>query len=192
MRLIVGHRGDCRLGLLGDLRDEAGGGDDPVADQQDHRPGLEPADGLFDVADRENADPVEAKSLEYVLQRLGHAFDHYDDWRRARRGSAPHLIFEQASPGEREERAGRARIALLISADQCADRHPAPVASPFFSNRFRGRTKMVNCICHDTEIAARRISASGAGRGWAPRADRRPDHNGRHRNGVVLRFRPMG
>ena len=127
---IVGQCGDRRLALLGELGDERRRRGDPVADQQDQSARLEPADRFMDIADREDADPVEAQALDRILKRLGHALDDHHDRRGAGGRGTARLIFEQASTGERKQRAMAARTVFLVRPDDRAERH-----SPAFPPR---------------------------------------------------------
>ena len=148
MRFVVRNRRDRRLRLLGEARDQFGRRSDAVADDQDHRAGLEAAHRFLDRADRKYADAIEAQPLERILQRLRDPLHHDDDRRRARGRGAAHLIFDQGSAGERQQRAQAAFIVLLISSDQSADRQfasPRPRIQAILSNRFHASSKMVNC-----------------------------------------------
>ena len=147
--LVVRNRRNRRFGLLGDRGDQVGRRRDPIADEEDHRTGLESAQRLADVADREHADAIQAKPLECVLQRLRDSLDHDDDRGRAGSGGASHLIFDERAAGEREQRAQAAAVVFLIGSDQRADRHAfllfLPRLAAILSNRFPAPSKMVNC-----------------------------------------------
>ena len=86
--------------------------------------------GFFDRTNWKDADSIEAQPLEGVLQRLRDSLHHDDDRRCARGRGAAHLIFDQGSAGERQQRAQSAFIVLLISSDQSADRQFASPRPP--------------------------------------------------------------
>jgi hypothetical protein len=121
--LIVGHSSHRGLGLLCEGSDEIDRRRDPVADQEDHRPGFEAAHRLAHVTDWEHADAVEPESLKRVLQRLRYAFDHDHDRRRSGGGGTTDLIFDEGAPSERKQGAQTTAIIFLIGPDQRADRH---------------------------------------------------------------------
>src|SRR5262250_2530900 len=105
MLLVVRYCSDRWLRLLGKRDDEIGWRSHSVTDQKDHRSSLESADCFTNVADREDADAVEPKPFERVLQRLRHPLDHDHDRRRPGRGGTTDLIFEERPARERKQRA---------------------------------------------------------------------------------------
>lgn len=123
VHFIIGDRGHRRFGLADEGDRNVHRRSNAVADQQDRGAGLEPAHRLGHVAHGEDADAVQAKPLERILQRLRNPFDDHDDRSGPRGGGATHLIFEQGAASEWKQGTKAFAVVLLIGADERADGH---------------------------------------------------------------------
>lgn len=132
---VIGN-GDYRgLGFIDQLGHQFGRRRNSIADNENRGPCLEPAYGFLHVADREDADPIQTKSLEGVLERLGYSLNDDDDRSRAGRRGTANLIIDERPSRERKERSEPSFVILLISPDERADRQtsfpsPATALSP--------------------------------------------------------------